>query len=52
MKGEVQKLVLVITGIETQEVVERWAFEVHAENGGTSGRCVCNVHVLPVLVEK
>uniref|UniRef100_M4C3C3 HORMA domain-containing protein n=1 Tax=Hyaloperonospora arabidopsidis (strain Emoy2) TaxID=559515 RepID=M4C3C3_HYAAE len=35
LKGEVQKLVLVITGIETQEVVERWAFEVHAENGGT-----------------
>ncbi|KAG6598060.1 Mitotic spindle assembly checkpoint protein MAD2A [Phytophthora cinnamomi] len=33
LKGEVQKLVLVITGIETQEVLERWAFEVHAENG-------------------
>ncbi|KAG7379943.1 MAD2 mitotic arrest deficient-like 1 [Phytophthora pseudosyringae] len=38
LKGEVQKLVLVITGIETQEVLERWAFEVHAENGtGESG---------------
>ncbi|UIZ27722.1 hypothetical protein KXD40_005750 [Peronospora effusa] len=33
IKGEVQKLVLVITGIETQEVLERWAFEVHSENG-------------------
>eukprot|EP00644_Phytophthora_capsici_P008027 jgi/Phyca11/20125/fgenesh1_pg.PHYCAscaffold_58_\ len=32
LKGEVQKLVLVITGIETQEVLERWAFEVHADN--------------------
>ncbi|KAH7476365.1 hypothetical protein PRIC1_000372 [Phytophthora ramorum] len=35
VKGEVQKLVLVITGIETQEVLERWAFEVHAENSTT-----------------
>ncbi|CAH0520459.1 unnamed protein product [Peronospora belbahrii] len=33
LRGEVQKLVLVITGIETQEVLERWAFEVHSENG-------------------
>ncbi|KAG3114791.1 hypothetical protein PI124_g6464 [Phytophthora idaei] len=33
LKGEVQKLVLVITGIETQEVLERWDFEVHADNG-------------------
>ncbi|KAI9993929.1 hypothetical protein PInf_016451 [Phytophthora infestans] len=33
LKGEVQKLVLVITGIETQEVLERWVFEVHADNG-------------------
>lgn len=32
LKGEVQKLVLVITGIETQEVLERWAFEVHADD--------------------
>lgn len=34
VNGEVQKLVLVVTGIETQEVLERWAFEVHAEQGG------------------
>ncbi|CAI5731859.1 unnamed protein product [Peronospora destructor] len=33
VKGEVQKMVLVITGIETHEVLERWAFEVHSENG-------------------
>ncbi|TDH72230.1 uncharacterized protein CCR75_005608 [Bremia lactucae] len=33
LKGEAKKLVLVITGIETQEVLERWAFEVHAEDG-------------------
>lgn len=31
MNGEVQKLVLVVTGVETQEVLERWAFEVHAD---------------------
>ncbi|KAF1333645.1 Mitotic spindle checkpoint component mad2, partial [Globisporangium splendens] len=31
LKGEVQKLVVVVTGVETQEVLERWAFEVHAD---------------------
>ncbi|TMW57427.1 hypothetical protein Poli38472_003352 [Pythium oligandrum] len=31
MKGQVQKLVIVITGLETQEVLERWAFEVQTE---------------------
>ena len=42
VKGEVQKLVLVITGIETHEVLERWAFEVHSENG-TGNRYICNI---------
>lgn len=31
LKGEVQKLVVVVTGVETQEVLERWAFEVHTD---------------------
>jgi mitotic spindle assembly checkpoint protein MAD2 len=31
LKGEVQKLVVIVTGVETQEVLERWAFEVHAD---------------------
>lgn len=34
MKGEVQKLVVVVTGVETQDVLERWAFEVHADQNG------------------
>ncbi|TYZ62029.1 hypothetical protein PybrP1_011531 [[Pythium] brassicae (nom. inval.)] len=34
MRGEVQKLVVVVTGVETQEVLERWAFEVHADQSG------------------
>ena len=42
VKGEVQKMVLVITGIETQEVLERWAFEVHSENG-TGDRYICSI---------
>eukprot|EP01119_Soliformovum_irregulare_P026019 TRINITY_DN9795_c0_g1_i1.p1 TRINITY_DN9795_c0_g1~~TRINITY_DN9795_c0_g1_i1.p1 ORF type:complete len:203 (-),score=44.69 TRINITY_DN9795_c0_g1_i1:294-902(-) len=31
MKGEVQKLVLVVTGIDTNEVLERWVFDVVPE---------------------
>ncbi|DBA04167.1 TPA: hypothetical protein N0F65_004275, partial [Lagenidium giganteum] len=37
LQGEVQKLVLVITGIETEEVLERWVFDVHAEKPTQSG---------------
>ncbi|CAI5732706.1 unnamed protein product [Hyaloperonospora brassicae] len=51
LKGEVQKLVLVITGIETQEVVERWAFEVHAENGGTSGSATMSKSKKEIMAE-
>ncbi|CEG49332.1 dna-binding horma domain-containing protein [Plasmopara halstedii] len=32
LKGEAKKLVLVITGIDTQEVLERWAFEVYTDD--------------------
>ncbi|KAJ0405747.1 hypothetical protein ATCC90586_007690 [Pythium insidiosum] len=39
-KGEVQKLVIVITGLESKEVLERWAFEVHAEAPVTTGRFI------------
>jgi len=30
-QGVVKKLVLVITGIDTEEVLERWVFDVHTE---------------------
>ena len=30
-KGEVQKLVVVITGVETGEVLERWVFNVETD---------------------
>lgn len=40
---------LVITGIETQEVLERWAFEVHAENG-TDERYTSSI--LPLLMSR
>jgi mitotic spindle assembly checkpoint protein MAD2 len=43
MKGEVQKLVIVVTGLESKEVLERWAFEVHAEQPKT-GEYVSLVH--------
>ncbi len=31
MKGQVQKLVVVISGVESGESLERWAFQVHHE---------------------
>lgn len=30
-KGEVQKLIVVITGVETQQVLERWVFNVETD---------------------
>jgi mitotic spindle assembly checkpoint protein MAD2 len=30
-RGEVQKLVVVITGVETREVLERWVFNIDTD---------------------
>ena len=30
-RGEVQKLVVVITGVETKEVLERWVFNIETD---------------------
>merc|ERR1719461_970474 len=41
MRGNVQKLVVVVQGVETKEVLERWVFRVEADKdvvaGGTGG---------------
>ncbi|GBG24056.1 Mitotic spindle assembly checkpoint protein MAD2A [Hondaea fermentalgiana] len=36
MEGTVQKLVLVITGVESKEVLERWVFNVEADKSVTA----------------
>lgn len=46
MRGEVQKLVVVVTGVETQDVLERWAFEVHADNKAEAAYVVHGLHAL------
>mmetsp|Transcript_9097 Transcript_9097/g.16796 ORF Transcript_9097/g.16796 Transcript_9097/m.16796 type:complete len:218 (-) Transcript_9097:1960-2613(-) len=37
MNGTVQKLVLVVTGCETKQVLERWVFNVEADNATPAG---------------
>ncbi|KAI9905738.1 hypothetical protein PsorP6_013707 [Peronosclerospora sorghi] len=52
LKGEVQKLVLVITGVETQEVMERWAFEVHAvDSASDSPNATANKSTKDIMAE-
>ncbi len=36
MKGEVQKLVVVISGVKTEEVLERWVFNIEQEKPSSS----------------
>ena len=37
--GSVQKLVVVVTGQQTQETLERWVFDVHTDKSvGTEGK--------------
>ncbi|GLE05985.1 hypothetical protein PINS_up015196 [Pythium insidiosum] len=51
MKGEVQKLVIVITGLESKEVLERWAFEVHAETPAQAGSVTSSKPVKEIMAE-
>ena len=37
MAGEVQKLVIVITGVDTGDVLERWAFNCETDKAARSG---------------
>lgn len=39
-KGEVQKLVVVITGVETREVLERWVFNIDTDRAALAPGCV------------
>lgn len=38
--GKVQKLVVVITGVETREVLERWVFNVETDRAALAPGCV------------
>lgn len=38
-KGEVQKLVVVITGVESEEVLERWVFNVETDKSVSAAGC-------------
>jgi mitotic spindle assembly checkpoint protein MAD2 len=37
VKGEVQKLVLVVNGVESGEVLERWVFNVETDRETVDG---------------
>ncbi len=39
-RGEVQKLVVVITGVETREVLERWVFNIDTDKAAMGPGCV------------
>eukprot|EP00908_Phaeocystis_cordata_P025894 Transcript_8372.p2 GENE.Transcript_8372~~Transcript_8372.p2 ORF type:complete len:118 (+),score=31.56 Transcript_8372:235-588(+) len=40
--GSVQKLVVVVTGQQTQETLERWVFDVHTDKSiGPEGKAWC-----------
>lgn len=40
VEGNVQKLVVVVTGVETKEVLERWVFNVETDKSVTATGCV------------
>ena len=39
-KGEVQKLVVVITGVESRDVLERWVFNIETDRAALTPGCV------------
>lgn len=49
MGGEVQKLVVVVSGVESKDVLERWVFDIQTDKPG-SGKYV----IIPseLLIEK
>jgi mitotic spindle assembly checkpoint protein MAD2 len=36
-KGHVQKLIVVVTGVDTKDVLERWVFNVETDKGTLEG---------------
>jgi hypothetical protein len=40
MEGALQKLVLVVTSVDTKETLERWTFDIQGEEQPAEGRCV------------
>ncbi len=42
-KGQVQKFVVVVSGVESKAVLERWAFNVVTDRAALAPGCVCGV---------
>jgi hypothetical protein len=39
LEGALQKLVLVVTSVDTKETLERWTFDIQSEDQAAEGRC-------------
>ena len=52
LQGALQKLVLVVTAVDTKETLERWTFDIQGDDQPAEGRCgtaPSRLHPLPFL---